>query len=184
MPTNIEMSPAFVTGFVTRMFGQSTRTTTTTASTTPLLTDFWGGGYPGAQPSILIMKGTPPADFSTLTSYSARSSDILVSFTKPGSPTGSNAAPFELSTTTVNPATIQTDYAAATASGTATWFWWIVRPASVLGVLSPSDALLQQITGTVGITGSGADLEIPDTTIVSGSPYRVLNFRLQFPTLW
>lgn len=36
------------------------------------------------------------------------------------------------------------------------------------------------IAGTIGEVGSGADMIMNDTTITSGSPYRVMNWRVRF----
>jgi hypothetical protein len=46
----------------------------------------------------------------------------------------------------------------------------------------PADILVHQMIGTVGMTGSGADLEINNTTVVSGTVYRISNLRINFPT--
>ena len=66
--------------------------------------------------------------------------------------------------------TLSTFAAAATASGLATWFF--VK--SNEGVLA----------GTVGLTGSGADLELDDVNIVQGKTYGISNLRIQMPTVF
>lgn len=72
---------------------------------------------------------------------------------------------------------IITSLNAATASGTASWF--------LLGVVNNSTTTLyQQITGTVGVPGSGADLIMSTTTIVSGELYKVADLTLTFSSVF
>jgi hypothetical protein len=42
----------------------------------------------------------------------------------------------------------------------------------------------QGMIGTVGLTGSGADLEIADVNIVSGNQYKIVDLKIQFPSVW
>lgn len=120
---------------------------------------------------ISIYKGVVPTDFTGLTLPSSRSADMLVQF-----PVSSNI--FDLTTiVTTNPVIINTAFVLAAAAGTATWFRWYT-------VYAAGPAIVQQIIGTVGATGSGADLEIPTTSIVSGRAYRIQNLRIQFPSSW
>jgi hypothetical protein len=63
---------------------------------------------------------------------------------------------------------ISTKAAPATASGMATWFF--IKNSGVM------------IAGTVGATGSGADLELDDVNIVQGKTYGISNLRIQMPT--
>lgn len=65
---------------------------------------------------------------------------------------------------------LSTYAAAATASGTATWFYGTNTNSS------------QWFVGTVGLTGSGADLELDDVNIVQGKTYGINNLRIQMPT--
>lgn len=76
---------------------------------------------------------------------------------------------------------IITGLKAATASGTASWF--------LLGMVNgdagaPGTTLFQQITGTVGVPGSGADLIMDTTTIVSGELYKVADLTLTFSSVF
>jgi hypothetical protein len=127
----------------------------------------------GVITTLHIMKGTVPTNFSTLTTYNARSSDVLVSFVNN----------YSSSTNDINGSTIvgqdfqlTTKTKTATASGTATWFWWF----SLDGY---SNAMSSQgVLGTIGLVGSGADLEIPSVDIVAGNPYRISNVVWRFPT--
>ena len=83
----------------------------------------------------------------------------------------------------VNPAVISTSYVSAQASGLATWFLWSTR--------DNSGTIYQQAIGTVGLQGSGADLELlnlktvlANTQITAGEFYRVLNLRMEFYGLY
>lgn len=144
----------------------------------PLLPLSWSGdsaGYP-VRGIIGIYQGTVPTDFSGLTTPTSRSADLLVQWDS------TNSNNFSMSiNVTVNPAIINSAYQVATASGTATWFRWYTR-VSDGGFVTPYVAT--QIIGTVGATGSGADLEIPSTAIVSGRAYRIQNLRILFPSSW
>lgn len=77
--------------------------------------------------------------------------------------------------------TLTTSFLAAIATGTVTWFSWTYYTATPP---STGGTLYQRIIGTVGTVGSGADLEIPSTSIVTGNPYRVYNFRLTLPSTY
>ena len=63
---------------------------------------------------------------------------------------------------------LSTYAAAATISGTATWFY------------GSGNGL--RFIGSVGLTGSGADLELDDVNIVQGKTYGISNLRIQTPT--
>lgn len=130
-----------------------------------------GFGYQYSR--LIIMKGIKPAD-GTILIDTARLSDSLVVFSS-----DYNLKHWKDSFTDQNPAIMQTPYVVAEASGTATWFWLLVT-----GSTEDPTHVMQQMIGTVGSLGSGADLEIPNISIVSGEPYRILNLRLQFPSIW
>jgi hypothetical protein len=123
-----------------------------------------------------LMKGAIPTDFS-ITTFSTRSADVLVSWQNVYG-TGGNGLQVTHtgSTATVNPIVLTSIYVAAAQSGTASWFWWLSRPGS--GNNTPGNTITHQLYGTVGTTGSGADMELPSTTIVSGQNYRFVNLRL------
>ena len=58
--------------------------------------------------------------------------------------------------------------AVATKSGTVTWLYGSGNGLTFIG--------------TVGLTGSGADLELDDVNIVQGKTYGISNLRIQVPT--
>lgn len=175
----IEMSPAFAAGYTTRMIGfPNAIVNIGTPAQAPLFNVMTGAEASG-RTIFGIMKGTVPADFTTLVNTSSRSSDTLVRFGTSNyggpNPTTSDFGP---STFSGNTATMDTTYIGAIATGVATWFW-CYQLASY-----NTSTIFQQFFGTVGTVGSGADLEIPSTNIVSGDPYRLINFQLRFPTTW
>lgn len=125
-----------------------------------------------------IMKGTVPA--TPPVNFNARGGDALLVFTSTGGSTGS---PFTSTGTFANPAVITTNYVNASASGTATWFW-ILTVQQQAGAPDNTQNPPQQVWGTIGVTGSGADLVMSSTSIIAGQPYRIYNFRWQMPTSW
>lgn len=129
-----------------------------------------GNGYMHSR--LIIMQGIKPADASIMID-TARLSDSLVTFSSEAS-----SRHWMDSLINENPVIMNTSYVNASASGRATWFWLLVTDTT-----DPT-VVLQQVIGTLGTISSGADLEIPNTNIVAGEPYRILNLRLQFPTSW
>lgn len=171
----IELSAGLMAGLPLRILRTTEQVNTSNLKTTSgLLIRGTGGGYGSASGSFALMQGAVPADLSTLTAYNVRSADVLVNFS-------AVLNEFLPSQSTVNPAIISTVYVPALASGTATWFWWTVRPSYYLD--SPN-TIIHQIIGTVGLTGSGADLEMGTVALEAASLYRVLNLRILFPSTW
>lgn len=132
-----------------------------------------------------IMKGTVPTDFSSLVDFSSRSADILITYSTTNGTTGdfvldptNQAVPYTYGLDTA----ISTNYVAALAAGQATWFWLMSRAATSTTVFS--NTLYHQIVGTVGLIGSGTDLQIPDPTIVAGKLYKISGLKLTIPTLY
>lgn len=76
----------------------------------------------------------------------------------------------------------------AQGSGTASWFIlarWNNSGANSPGTtISTSLATFGALMGNIGVTGSGSDLEIPNTTITSGSTYSSAGFYLNWPLTW
>lgn len=119
-----------------------------------------------------IYQGTMPS-WSTFTDASTRSSDLLVSFTL-------NATSSWSTSNATNSFRVQVaitgNEATASQSGIASWFM-------LRNYYTNSNDLTNRgaLIGTVGITGTGADLEIPDTSIVNGTGYRSSSFYINFP---
>jgi len=181
----IRMSPDFIPTTVTyfTMFGQSTTSTLAPITSRGLLVSHsQSTGEIGAR--LAIYKGTVPVDFSTLTSFNAKSADLLITYDATSFTSSTGINQFTGSQASINPMVITTPYVNALASGTATWFWWFTTPLSGTNIWSNTTVPINQIVGTVGITGSGADLTIPSVALVAASPYRIFNYRLQIPTEW
>jgi hypothetical protein len=147
-------------------------------TSTSNISPFWGAAMPplayngnyGGGGAVYIMKGAVPSDFTSLTSYNVRASDVLVGFK-------SINYDFASSSYANNVFTMNTALVQATGTGTATWFW-IIQTGG--GPNTP----FQQIVGTIGTIGSGADLEISSTSIVTGSPYRISNLVFNMTDSW
>ena len=181
----IRMSPGFIPTVTTYflMLGQSGSSTPAPITSRGLLCSHaQSAGEIGGR--LAIFKGTVPTDFTGLTSFNAKAADLLITYdaTFWTSSTGINQ--FTGSQDNVNPMVITTPYVNALASGTATWFWWFTTPLSASNVWNNAIVPYNQIVGTVGITGSGADLTLPSVALVAASPYRIFNYRLQIPTEW
>jgi|JFJP01.1.fsa_nt_gi hypothetical protein len=173
--SKIEMSPAFVVPYAQRIAGKNTSVTVVGTpgpsfygllnadnNLTPIEKNATG--------FIYIMKGVPPTDFSTLVDNTSYENNVLIKFS-------SNDNDFLFTVDTANPIVYKTRYIPAMATGTATWFRWVVKNSS-------TNELYQQIIGDVNTIGSGADLEIPCIDVVKDVPHRIINLRLNFPTVW
>jgi hypothetical protein len=142
------------------------------------------GGFVGAaannvppSPRINIYKGTP-ATFPSFTDLSTRSSDLLIQFVL-----------LDNSRAVENMGIVNQKVrwligkcltvTAAVGSGTATWFLAYGRGFGT--GTSNSLTIRGALLGSVGATGSGADLEIPNTDIVSGANYQSAGFYINFP---
>lgn len=166
MPT-IEFSSALSNTIPTAMFGVGVVNLSQPwfGHNVPLFSYAQASSYPDV--FLRIMQGSVPTDFSTLTTAISRQSDRLMTF----------SGNIWTMTSSANPATIvSSSYATASASGTATWF---LLQHTTSG---STTTFLHQMLGTVGATGSGADLEISNTNIVSGQFYRINSLKLGFPS--
>lgn len=183
----LELSAGFVSGgYLSRLFtlgtffGAPASSATSRASVNGLLTSTGTSNYGNTcNTYFYIMKGIIPADFSTLTNFNARSSDVLMTYVTKDQ----NAGDFLPTSLVANPSVITTIYVPATTTGTATWFWWTQRM-TLGGAVNGTDPFVHQIIGIVGAVGSNSDLEISDTNIISGNSYRIYNLRLNWPTIW
>jgi len=187
---SIELSAGVMSGLPARIVNPNTSlnfpsgvaSQTNVYNMAPLMPYLWdsGGGGGGAANYnytswIGIYQGAVPTDFTGLTTQQSRNADRLIFLQNNGSTTF-----WQTSVFTTNPVVINSTYVTATVSGTATWFRLLVGNSSIAG----GTLVVYQIIGTVGATGSGADLEIPSTAIVSGRAYRIQNLRIQFPSSW
>lgn len=140
-----------------------------------LLNTFLNGIYNGPSfgfPGLYLFKGVPPtqAELDTaeasatnvaVITSSFRYSDLLLYLHPSTAAAVKNSLQLSFTPT------------AATASGTATWFMLgAQKNSSYYGVLQ---------TGTLDVIGSGADLEIGNTSIVSGTVYKQPAMNIVFP---
>lgn len=137
-----------------------------------------GQGATWRYPTLKIMQGTQPSDFTGMTSTSDLSSDVLVTLTSSNfsAPTLSQVTSGELYRLRF----FNTSPATATQTGTATWFWFYSDGTTD----STGTAPRMQCMGTVGTTGSGADMEFSSVNIVSGSQYQVITFYFDIPLVY
>ena len=126
----------------------------------------------GAANVINICKGTRPTTFQT--SYSAFSPDILMQFTALNDYNVSEGPVTAGITGTTFWTNVTSRLVTATQTGVATYFALLT---------SDGTTVWQQVTGTVGAIGSGADLEISSTSITSGSQYRISQLRFVMPLI-
>lgn len=138
------------------------------------------GGYTSY--GLYFMKGAVPstADFDTWYGTGAtdvtadsgifRSTDLLLKYV----PSGGNWNNGNL-VTTFNPT-------AATGTGTATWYMFggfqCTIPVSYNSWARSTDLLI----GTVSSIGGGGDIELLNTSIVSGTTYRIPQYEMRLPT--
>ena len=189
MPT-IYLSPDFATGHqnlssAARIFEVGTAGSNLGAVSVnggtllqPLLPAAATGSTPYAAGRIIIMRGTAPTVISTVTSFSSYTSTVLCAFEGSDFTTPTGASYY------ASPTVLTSNYKAAVASGTATWFilastaWGTSVATSYLNTAT----LWHQIVGDVGPVGSGADLEISNVNVTSGQLLRISNLRFSIPT--
>lgn len=159
MPT-IEISSALQTRVATACLTVTNPFSFTSYSGAPILCTLT---------NFQICSGVRPVGL--LTNYSLITSSRLVYFPGPGDSSDALNSSTRLGST----ATVICSPRTATATGTATWFVMYNGSGGVL---------YSNITGTIGTIGSGADLEMSSTSIVSGQQYRVNSFVLTLPSSW
>ena len=167
----MELSSGFITSGMEN--GYTQRIISGYDGGTPARCGLIGPGASSAYGMMFILKGSVPTNFGGLTSWGVRSSDVLLQFTKA-------AGEIFLNFPGNNTVNFNTIYKNASASGTATWFWIM----TTRGSGSSGETIFQQMIGTVGTQGSGADMEISSTTVTSGQPYRVIQSTITLPTSW
>jgi len=124
-------------------------------------------------PIFEVYKGTPPTSFTTFTNYSSRSTDLLFRIN-----VGYNGSAIDETgaSTTHKIYRVGKRLTEVTASGTGTATWFLLRANSSTAFTS-----INAIMGTVGDIGSGADVEIANTSITSGKNYMSFGFPISFP---
>ena len=138
------------------------------SSATPDIYTIAGTGNTTPDAVREIYKGTVPT-FPALTNASTVAADLLISFPL-ANPNSNNVIVGDTLQQLLGKRLIDT---AATASGVATWF--LLRRNNTTA-LNTSGGII----GTVGVLGSGADLEVPNTAIVQGQNYQSAGFNLSW----
>jgi hypothetical protein len=157
---------------------------------------FLAGGTTGVT-KLIVYSGERP-DISTITNLSTFDSQKLISFSIPAWSSARAATGLFVETASTTNYTgfkaicgICPTLTTAIASGVATWFWFgicltdteaKVFNASYSGNYSDLSGY-QFVTGSVGLLGSGADLEIADKNIASGQQYKSFGFNFYIPSV-
>ena len=133
----IKLSPVFVNTSNTWFLHQGLTGSGTTQSVSyrfanaPMLDQLSGGGSTVISSRFCIMQGTVPTDFTTLTTFNARSADLLITYTPDPQITPNLSNQFLPTVQAATPMVLATSYVDATATGTATWFWWMTCPCRI-----------------------------------------------------
>lgn len=130
----------------------------------------WGYWRNGNLGFLRLMSGTMPSNPSTLTNNAPPGTAILWEVYADRdigtfNPTADRWY--------VNPTQINTIFASITATGTASWFWICTNNGET------AQTTWHHIIGDVGLIGSGSELEVYDTQLVSGQFARVINLNLR-----
>lgn len=127
--------------------------------------------------ALYIYQGIPPTSFAGITDISQLAANLLITFLLPvytsAVTDNGNIGNVSRRITIAKQPTAVT----ASATGTATWF---LTCATWSTDLTNKSALM----GTVGGTGSGADLIFSNPNIVAGNSYTSLGFNINFPYEW
>lgn len=202
MPNRIELSPNWVVG-VNSMAHRLSRASPTglsdaaniktsagllfvnpsypAVSTNDLTDSVYTPGFGGS--TLTIMKGSRPTSISQIsptmkgTEVNSRLTDALLVYES----ASGHFSPAQLA---VNPVIFSTIFVPARLTGTATWFWLRNYGGSGIPYGGPGIFIGQSVIGTVGLLGSGADLEMADVNVLSGDNYRISAMKLEFPTSW
>jgi hypothetical protein len=114
---------------------------------------------------MYIMKGEIPAskeELDALTLLSDKQDDILISF--------DNVVLTQLDDTTIG---LETGWSTANATATATWFW-----------IRFNDEDETHACGSIGLIGSGNDMEIGNNNVSENGKYRITKLKFSIPMVW
>lgn len=166
----IEFGPDLKTGFVSRVWEGNTSPDVSYSAAVPLFsTGATWSGMENIECLLNVYKGTVPSSLDELNLVTSRDVDKLVTFDHYSTSEFLTYSDFDN-----NPVTITTVYKAAANTGTATWF-------RLFNYKTTGTEPFSQIVGSIGLVGSGADLQMSTTDIVSGKYYRIVNLRISIP---
>lgn len=122
--------------------------------------------YKGSKPTISFIKNQANA-------LNAFNNDLLLSVEE-------EYGDFNNTIIVANPIVVRSLYKSSIRSGTAAWFCMARTKTGSNSHIVYNHAVI----GDLGLTGSGADLELPDLNIVAGNLYRIDNFKINLPSSW
>jgi hypothetical protein len=132
---------------------------------------------------VRIMSGPRPTDIETLTNASILPAGTSVlwqlgtnNVNTDWAPTGSLAYN--------DPTSISSVFTLVGATGVASWFWILTTDGGYnqQGGFVFGTSIYFNITGTVGLVGSGSDMEMLNTSLTAGQYLRILNLKIRMPT--
>jgi hypothetical protein len=160
------------------------------AYVTPLLPFLMAGYSNYGRPStncavVRVMSGPIPTNIETLTSAEPPPAGTTVLWELGTNNTSTQWAP-TLDNWVNNPTTISSIFTSVSATGIARWFWistvrWGLESAFSGNPYFNYSPAVHNIIGTVGLVGSGSDMEMLNTSLVSGQYLRLLNLKFQLP---
>jgi hypothetical protein len=160
------------------------------AYVTPLLPFFMAGYSNYGREStncavVRVMSGPIPTNIETLTSAEPPPAGTTVLWQLGTNGDASQWAPTQNNWYT-DPTSISSIFTPVSATGIANWFWistvqWGLNRAFSGNPYFIYNPAVHNIIGTVGLVGSGSDMEMLNTSLVSGQFLRVLNLRFRIP---
>ena len=131
---------------------------------------------------VAMYSGTPPTDFSGLTDSNSTAGGTILWYKQESVESNTH---WSITIPTNATVTLTTGFEQAVATGTASWFRIWGTGDGVANSTDSHDMVANhrsQLVGTIGTEGSGADLILPTTNIVSGKYYRIQNLKFNLPT--
>jgi len=165
----IEFSPAWMSNCLQDKIADSVATTHIGPKFGSLYGNAANAGDFGL--NLKIYKGVMPDREVMWASKLEYDADLLLHWERSGTPVNRT---FPNDTTVEFTVTVPR---VATQSGAATWFAFLIAG-------NTTNTVKWFGLGTIGAPGSGADLTIPSTSIISGSAYTFSGLRLVFPSVY
>ena len=172
--SSVIMSPEFKVSHMTKLVGKDTFNEQSEKNV-PLLPGS-NSINPGWSGRLFIMSGAKPtAPIVNIVPYA---SNILLRYDNSVESSQDGLQDFIFSSVG-NPYILSTVFNPALATDVATWFiLGALRRDSDTALINNASAFRYQIIGTVGLSGSGADMTIEDTNLIQGKRYRINNYTL------
>lgn len=131
-----------------------------------------------------IMSGTIPTNIETLsTSTPPVGTTVLWQLSASRPSAVASILPTTGNNWYTDPTVISTTFTPTIATGVASWFWIFTGQGNWFYQIYPDPTpIYHNVIGTIGTVGSGEDMEMLNTSIVSGQYLRIINFNLKMPT--